>query len=278
MKSNRAFLFTLIIFGIHFSSAAFCAPGDAIKEYLRQRTGVLTRDVVVFHYEQTSDNSPRSYLWGLEHLKQQIDTFYDPNNLSDNGSSGPSLYTAIDPAAYRFWGGNNFKLFVIQVKKGTRFLDLKNEKLGEFNALKSDAESMGCKIDNDYSQVIRLRVNPNIKCRQSMIAMIKDLDIGFITESDSASNSIENCDRSNNIYTINIIKLRAMDLFHVRVFNSTDKFHSDDQLMKNVDFLYQEAIRDPHFEFRKQYGPKLWDNSETPDQSYHQWLSEHIAA
>ena len=154
------FALAIILPYLSAASAAESVSSDdavnALAALLKPRVQSLDRDLVTFHY-QMAQSSFRFSNHGqvVRHLKASPGRFYN-SNLFNSDMMGIGLYMAIDPSATRSYGGSDPHLFIVPVKKGTRFLNVSASPEGdEFVRAKKIYSDLGCDVAAASTRFLR---------------------------------------------------------------------------------------------------------------------------
>lgn len=148
----------------------------------------MSRRVLVYHFRgrNVDDHLPSSgYVDTLdpvlgpkirERFIHDMEAFIDHEADSNGSQLGPAVYAANNPLTSKGFGGDNFSMYVVPLKKGARYFDLRRKSMSDLNdAQRKLLKNAGCE-KKKIGDVVR---SGSSDCREVIIAMVKSLDISF---------------------------------------------------------------------------------------------------
>jgi hypothetical protein len=257
----------MMVFGVSVESAEI----PKIKSYLLTRARDLSRAVVVYHYgprdkmgfESTGPVDPLSPQ-RIANIRERTDLFWSTD--STHADMGPGLYASGDPTSASSFGKGKFALYELTLKKGIRFLDMRNnpsatlppDVIEELTALGAKKSFFGDNAVTEWSFFFK-------RWRGVVLSHLREQKIGFIVyDYPSAlpgfcSSPIE--DRSNAFV---IVDHAAVDFDQTYVLTADADFSDG----------YQH-VRDRVLRFFQQQSPaRLWDSS-IEQRDFKAWALQH---
>lgn len=224
-----------------------------LTQKFQARMSVLDRELMTFRYESHPKENMKTAKDIEARVRNRPERFFK-KDVTSYDAAGPGSYVAIDPVASRSFGGDTPQLYVFNLKKGTRILNLERSFTSEEKDLiKKIHNELQCKMKRSNEETLieekdmnlfSLRQSSTEACRETAIAIAKTLKVQAIMYSYLASNSLADC--RNRSVALNIISAEAID-FKTVVFYS-DQYSIDDMdTGRFIKKLYDESDDDFSF-------------------------------
>lgn len=235
------------------------------------------REIVTYHYENRAEDPslPKGYINMRDPLVRKpihealagsMEVFRDLEVSGEGNMFGNGIYTAKDPATSRQYGSLDPVLYVIPLRKGARYIDVRVSKNTLPTLIALEAKASGCNVSS-YGQLMSTQTAP---CRQITNEIVQKLNVAVILYSWNSNSYFTHGECNAEYPAFNVIHPAGVNWKNVNVLTKDlPPAGVEDSDLKERRIIGKLALKNPFY-------PAIWNIPLADDAEANQYVRENF--